>query len=73
MTEPTCAPAADGVKFTLTMQLALGAMLVPALHVLLAILKSVPLTAVAPSTKAAVPKLVSVNDKAVVAPTVVDA
>lgn len=62
----------DGVKFTLTVQIALGAMLAPDEHVLLAMLKSVPLTAVAPSTRAAVPELVSVKESAVVAPAVVD-
>ena len=61
------------MKLTLNVQLALGAMLAPDEHVLPAMLKSVPLTAAAPSTRAAVPELVSVNESVVVAPTVVDA
>lgn len=73
MTEPERAPAAVGVKFTLTVQVALGATLDPEAQVLLAMLKSVPMTAVAPRTSAAVPEFVSVNERAVLAPTVVDA
>lgn len=72
VTEPERAPAAEGEKLTLTMQLALGAMLAPDVQVLLAMLKSMPLTAVAPSTSAAVPELVSVTESGVLVPTVVD-
>ena len=71
--EPERAPTAVGVKLTLTVQLALGAMLALAEQVLLAILKSAPLIAVAPSTSAALPEFVSVTDNEVVAPTVVEA
>ncbi len=60
--EPDRAPATDGVKFTLTVQLPAGATLAPDVQVLLVTLNSALLTDVAPNTRAAVPVLVSVID-----------
>jgi len=72
--EPERIPAADGVKLTATAQDAEGAILLPAVQVLLAILNSEPLTLVAPRTSGAVPELVNVTVwDAAVAPTLADA
>lgn len=71
--EPDRAPATDGVKFTLTVQLPAGAILATDVQVLLAIVKSVPVIDVAPSTNATVPVFVNVTLCAVAGvPTVVD-
>lgn len=74
VTEPERAPAAVGMKLTLSVQFALGATLIPTEQVLLTTLNSAPVIHVAPSIRATVPVLVSVivcGDA--VAPTVVEA
>ena len=61
VTEPDRAPAADGVKFTLIVQLAPGAILAPDAQVLLVMLKSMPLITEAPNTSETVPVLLRVT------------
>jgi hypothetical protein len=65
---------AVGVKPIISVQLALGAMLAPAAHVLADTTKSLPASVVAASTNATVPELVSVTCWAAAdTPTVVEA
>ena len=72
--EPVRAPAADGVKLTLIVQVALAARLRPDEQVLLTTAKSAPLNVVAPRIKGTVPVFVMVTFCAVaVAATAVDA
>ena len=74
VTDPLRAPTAVGVKLIVSVQLALGATLSPALQVFAVTAKSLALTAVAASTKPTVPELVSVTNCVDAAkPTVVEA
>lgn len=61
VTDPLRAPNAVGVKRTVSVQLAFGAMLAPAVQAFAVIAKSLPASVVAVSTNAAVPEFVSVT------------
>lgn len=72
--KPVRAPAADGVKPTLSRHVPLAARLSPAVQVLLITVNSAPVTVVVPKTRGTVPVLVSVTDCAdAVVATLVDA